>query len=270
MPKRRSSKRVRRTKRRHTEEQPAALAATPQAAPTGQKRLGPPYAAGPVLRLDSGPVAGTIAHQPDDQRASDRQGNRAEPGLAPLPTVEGSGPMRHERVHGGSIRLEGRTDANFRSNYRTRGVQVERATGCEGCPDNECIHVTGTLVATYSVTTRVTLPSADDYPDLTPCQRRRVQNAIDNVLAPHEQEHVRAFRQYNGITRRQFDLTLCRSAFDSAISAMFDAEEEQRRRAARAASDALDPFHFDVDLDCEDEQQSSTDDQHTPAAPPET
>jgi hypothetical protein len=211
-----------------------------------------------------------VAYQSDDQRARANQASSTEPGLAPLPRVEGSGPPHHERVHGGSIRLEGRTDADFSSTYRTRGVQVERGTGCEGCPDNACIHVTGTLVATYSVATTVTLPGADDYPELTVCQRRRVQDAIDTVLAPHEQAHVRAFRQYAGTTRRQFDLTLCRSRFDSTIRAMFEAEEQQRRNAAKAASDALDPFHVDVDLDCEDEQQRSADKQYAPALPPES
>lgn len=34
---------------------------------------------------------------------------------------------------------------------------------------------------------------------------------------------------------------------------MFEAEERERRSDAQAASDALDPFHVDVDLNCEDE-----------------
>jgi hypothetical protein len=33
----------------------------------------------------------------------------------------------------------------------------------------------------------------------------------------------------------------------------FGSQESARRSATHAASDALDPFHFDVDLDCEDE-----------------
>jgi hypothetical protein len=115
-------------------------------------------------------------------------------------------------------------------------------------------------VATYSVTTTVTLPSADDFPGLTPCQRRRVQDAIDNVLAPHEQQHVRAFQQYNGTTRRPFNLTCCRSEFDTIIRNMFEAEAQARQAAAQAASDALDPFHFDVNLDCEEEGTSSPSD----------
>lgn len=34
---------------------------------------------------------------------------------------------------------------------------------------------------------------------------------------------------------------------------MFEAEQRDRRNAAQAASDALDPFHFDVELDDEEE-----------------
>ena len=35
-------------------------------------------------------------------------------------------------------------------------------------------------------------------------------NAIDIVLAPHEQQHVAAFQAYIGIVSTPFDLTLCR------------------------------------------------------------
>ena len=153
----------------------------------------------------------------------------------------------------GPLRLRGRTDATYDGGrFQTQNVTVRPATDCTGCSGRNCVHVTGTLEAIYSVATTVTLPRVADFPDLTPCQQRRVQNAIDNVLAPHEQQHVAAFQQYNGTTRRAFDLTLCRSEFDGAIQRMFEAEERARRAAAQAASDALDPFHFDVDVDCEE------------------
>jgi hypothetical protein len=173
----------------------------------------------------------------------------------PGPTTSGRGSPHHEEVHGGtSVRLQGLTEADYDGgSYRTTGERLRPAESCESCGSPDCVRVTGTLIATYHVTTTVTLPSAGDYPDLTACQRRRVQDAIANVLAPHEQEHVRAFRQYNGTTRRRFDLTLCRGDFDARIQEMFEAEEAQRRAQAQAASDALDPFHFDVSLDCEDE-----------------
>lgn len=61
-----------------------------------------------------------------------------------------------------------------------------------------------------------------------------------------------AFNTYNGVTRQPFNLTLCRSAFDAAIRRLFTTEERARRAAAQDASDALDPFHFDVDLNCQD------------------
>jgi hypothetical protein len=161
-----------------------------------------------------------------------------------------------------SVRLQGRTEAEFSSSYRTRNVRVRSEIDCDRCPDGKEIRVTGTLVATYRARTTVTLPSVSDYPDLTPCQQQRVQDAIDNVLAPHEQEHVRAFRSYNGTTRRRFNLTICRSAFDATIRSMFEDEERDRQDAAREASDALDPFYFDVDLDCGDDSDGTEDETH--------
>ncbi len=151
------------------------------------------------------------------------------------------------------IRLEGRTTAKFHGGtYKTEAVNFSRDTGCQGCSGKECIRVTGTLVATYVATTTVNLPRVSDYPNLSACQRRQVQDAIDHVLAPHEQEHVDAFHRYDDTTRRPFDLTLCRSRFESTIRAMVDAEEKARRRSAQDASNRLDPFYFEVELNCEE------------------
>ena len=77
--------------------------------------------------------------------------------------------------------------------------------------------------------------------------------AIQNQLAPHEQDHVAAFGQYNGSSGQSLDLTTCRASFRSAVQKLVNAEEKQRRAAAQAASDALDPFQIDVDLDCADD-----------------
>lgn len=241
------------------EEQAVELTkATPTSQPTAQK-LGPHYAAGPMAGLlppkEEETGSGSAA------KAEGVEANvEPEAEVAPLPTVRGRGPAERVQVYstpGSSIRLAGRTDADFDGgSFHTKNIKVRRGSGCVGCPARDCVRVTGMLVATYSVTTTVTLPSVDDFPNLTACQRRRVQQAITNVLAPHEQAHVRAFNRYNGTTRRAFDLTLCRGDFDSAIDGMFSAEEQARRQAAQAASDALDPFHFDVDLNCAD--QSAT------------
>jgi hypothetical protein len=112
--------------------------------------------------------------------------------------------------------------------------------------------VRGTLVSTYTVATTVTLPSVNDFPNLTPCQRQRVQDGITNVLASHEQQHVSAFRTYNGTTRQAFDMTICRGAFNAAMQSLHDSEQSARQAAAQARSDALDPFQFDVDLNCDE------------------
>lgn len=215
------------------------------------ERLSAFYTTGPVLHLDG-------RHNKDATQSklagsmSDQESTTPEEPMT-LTTLQGTGQTHQVSAHAQSLRLEGRTDATYDGgSFRTDNVRLRRGTGCDGCEAVDCVHVTGTLVATYSVATTVTLPRVTDFPDLTPCQRARVRNAITNVLAPHEQQHVAAFRQYNGTTRRQFNLTLCRSEFDSAIRAMFEADESARRAAAQAASDALDPFHFDVDLNCED------------------
>ena len=167
-----------------------------------------------------------------------------------VPDVSGDG--LETQVSAYSVTLRGRTDADFSSSFRTRNVRTEAGSGCEGCTGDDCVHVTGIVESTFRVRTTVTLPSVDDFPGLTRCQRRRVQDGITNVLAPHEQQHVAAFNTYRGTVRTPFDLTLCRADFDSEIQGLHDSVESARRSSAQAASDALDPFSFDVDLDCTD------------------
>ncbi len=114
----------------------------------------------------------------------------------------------------------------------------------------------GTLESTFSVKTSVTLPRVSNFPHLTPCQQERVQDAIDNVLAPHEQQHVDAFHTYDGTVSTPFDLMLCRASFNARIQAMHNSLDQSRRAAAQSASDVLDPFLFDVDLDCKEQHTS--------------
>jgi hypothetical protein len=171
--------------------------------------------------------------------------------VAPVSPVTGQGDPTETVAY--SLTLEGRTDASYDGgSFSTQNVRTRPGTDCPGCDGAECVHVTGTVVSRFHVTTSVTLPSVDDFPDLTTCQRQRVQAAITNVLAPHEQEHVQAFRQYNGGVRTPFDLTICRADFDAEIQAIHDEVETTRQDAAQTASDALDPFNFTVDLDCEE------------------
>jgi hypothetical protein len=182
-------------------------------------------------------VDGELPVLPDD----------AEPAL--LPDVSGVGVETELTAY--SLTLRGLTTASFSNSFTTANVRTRQGTECDGCSGAECVKVSGTLVSTFSVTTEVSLPSVDDFPDLTACQRQRVRAAINNVLAPHEQRHVRAFRTYNGTVRTPFSFTICRSDFDSRMQDLHDSVEATRRSAVQAASDALDPFQFDVDLDCE-------------------
>ncbi|MCO6433789.1 hypothetical protein [Nitrosomonas nitrosa] len=219
-------------------------------------RLSPFYSTGPLLRLNDQQSEDTPTHLQARAMSELERTETEQPKT--LPPIQGTGQKHQVSAYGQTLRLEGRTDATFDGgSFRTRNVHVRRSTDCEGCENSECLHAAGTLIANYSVATRVTLLRASDFPGLTPCQRARVQDAIVNILTPHEQQHVAAFRQYNGTTRRPFDLKLCRGELNDAIRSMFEAEEHARRAAAQAASDALDPFHFDVDLNCEDESSPS-------------
>jgi hypothetical protein len=147
---------------------------------------------------------------------------------------------------GGSLRLEGRTDATFDPSFKTAGVKVKDAEGCS-C-EGKCIRAKGTLQANYAANIKVTLPRVSDYPDLKASQKKRFQAAVNNVLAPHEQKHVTAFRKYRGKTNQSFDITTCEDALDAELQTMFEAEEATRRQAVQDESDALDPFFFEFDL----------------------
>jgi hypothetical protein len=173
--------------------------------------------------------------------------NQSTPDVA---DVSGEGEETHATAY--SVTLRGRTDASFSSSFSSQGVTTTPGTGCNGCAGSDCVHVRGTLASTFNVATRVTLPSVDDFPNLTPCQRQRVQDGITNVLAPHEQQHVSAFNTYNGTSAQSFDMTICRGAFDAAMQRLHDTVDNARQSAARALSNALDPFQFDVDINCEE------------------
>ena len=173
----------------------------------------------------------------------------------PVPPVTVTGEPHEVVAFAGTpnIRLQGRTNARFNGGTsKTENLVTEPGSGCKSCRGENCVHVTGTVVTEYRVTTTVTLPRASDFRRLTRCQKERVQDAINNVLAPHEQEHVDAFETYNGTSEQPFDLNLCRNQLPGVVRKMARAEEGPRRAAAKATSAALDPFNFNVDLDCED------------------
>ena len=182
---------------------------------------------------------------------SDRQPAAPDREIEPLAPISGEGEATEVEAYG--LSLQGVTRARFNGgSFRTTNVHTSAGSSCDGCEGADCVQVSGTLVIDYRVTTTVSLPHVTDFPDLTPCQKQRVQDAITNVLAPHEQQHVAAFNGYNGSTQQPFSATLCRDQFDSFIRGLVAQEEGPRQAAVQATSDALDPFDFDVDLDCTD------------------
>lgn len=154
------------------------------------------------------------------------------------------------------LKLAGKTTAKYQppAKAQINNLQKTPATGCKGCgPKNTCVNATGVFEATYKVTTKVTLPKVPKVPKLSECQKQAAQDFIDNVLAPHEQEHVDAFNQYNGTTQTPFDITVCENKVESTIQSMFKKEAAARKASAQAASNALDPFVAPIEgLDCED------------------
>lgn len=148
------------------------------------------------------------------------------------------------------LNLEGLTDAVYNKGAGTMiGEKKKAAKGCDGCED-DCIQVTGTLKVPYKVDTTVTLPDVPD--DLRPCQQQRVSSAIKNKLAPHEQQHVAAFKTFNGTGLLPVNYKGCEGGYNSHQESLAEAEYERRKNIADAKSAKLDPFSIDVDLCCKD------------------
>ena len=128
---------------------------------------------------------------------------------------------------------------------------VKRAKTCTECPDDDpCVRAVGTFTVTYHTEVTIRMP---DVPDgLTECQQQRVRTFLRDVLGPHEREHARRFRTYNGTTTHPIDFTGCgTSALQEHLQEIHDNEEAKRHADAEALSAAIDPFNRPIDLDCE-------------------
>jgi hypothetical protein len=168
-----------------------------------------------------------------------------------LPNFQTFGQQSIKKVKGTTVSFEGETTATFNGGVGT-ALNLARtpAETCEGCAEGDCFHYTGQFQINYSVSTSVSLPNTPE--GLTPCQQERVRNAIDNVLAPHEQDHVAAFNQYNGTVTLPMDYTGCSAGIQEYAQQLHNADAAAREARVNAASAALDPFHVSVDLDCVD------------------
>ncbi|MBR9998842.1 MAG: DUF4157 domain-containing protein [Cyclobacteriaceae bacterium] len=169
-----------------------------------------------------------------------------------LPDFQTFGTPHFQTVFANTVNFKGQTDATFNGGIgSTRNLSRTPSEDCVNCTDNDCWHYTGQLVINYAVSTSVSLPEVPQ--GLTECQHERVRSAIGNVLAPHEQDHVTAFSQYNGSVTLPIDYTGCSAGIEDYVQQLHDDNERSRRAVAQSASDALDPFHVSVDMDCEDE-----------------
>jgi hypothetical protein len=181
--------------------------------------------------------------------ASVQHAKRSARSVVPIPPLMFTGPV--ERAVGHANRripaLNGKTTAKFHSTSRTEDLTTEPGEHCRRCRGPSCVHVTGTLVSQFTVTTHVTLPRPPR--GLPECERQQVQDVIDTTLADHEQQHVDAFETYNGTVETPIELTMCRGGVQQTIRSMHNAEDRTRRRDARAASAALDPFRFNFNIE---------------------
>lgn len=155
--------------------------------------------------------------------------------------------------HGGGPNFHGQADPDFDGGKKAIAqVKTSRATGCD-CPGKEpCIKATGTLVVTYKVKVRITMPPIPS--NLSKCKQARVAAFLKNELGPHEQDHKRRFETYNGTTRQPIEGLGCgkgeaKSALDTEAQRIYDDESTEREKAARDSSGKIDPFFRVVDFD---------------------
>ncbi len=151
----------------------------------------------------------------------------------------------------GSVDLEAETLATYKKGAGTAKNEVtKKSKNCDGCEDDSCVSITGSLKVPYSVATKVNLPAVPA--NLTPCQQDRVRTAINTTLSAHEQQHVKAFETFNGTASLAINYQGCSDGYVSYQEGLADTEYERRKTAADAKSAALDPFSVPVDLCCKD------------------
>ena len=191
------------------------------------------------------------AEAKDKEQAAETESEKLSQPI-PLPDFATLGKLTKHTDFAKTVTFNGKTDATFDGGVgQTKNLKAVPGKDCSGCAPAECVQVTGSLVINYHVSTTVTLP---DVPGgLTPCQEKRVSEAINNKIKPHEDQHVAAFSAYNGSVTLPINYNGCKAGLSDHVQAMHDAHAVAREAAAKAQSAALDPFNVHVDLDCEDE-----------------
>jgi hypothetical protein len=177
--------------------------------------------------------------------------------LAPI-AIPAPQPVEVE-VYAPGPNLQGKTNAAYTSTdavITPNPPRAARTTGCPDCGSDSCIRVRGAVSATFSSNPTVTLPDLDGR-GFTDCQLKNAEKFVKDVLAPHEQLHVHAFRtNFDGAWRKAFDLKVCDAGeATDRIKAIYDQEFADRKAKADAASADLDAngkniFTWDMDDGC--------------------
>jgi hypothetical protein len=149
--------------------------------------------------------------------------------------------------------LHGRTESTPDGGKRAiTDLKTSVATSCS-CPvAQKCLEATATAVVTFTTSVTITMPPMPS--GLNACERAKVEAFFKNVLRPHEEEHKRRFKTYEGTVRQPIQtrgcgLTEVKNDLDSKAQEIQDKEHTARDDAARKLSDAIDPFFRVVDTD---------------------
>ena len=148
----------------------------------------------------------------------------------------------------GSVQVGGRTDANYKSSFKTSG-KIKPSGECSGCSAPDCVTSSGKVVSTFKAHPVITLP---DVPDgLSKCEAKAVRKFINGKLKKHEQEHKKAFKTYDGVIKTPYEFTGCKSELAPLLQSIHDRIDATRSTDANALSDLLDPFNEPIPCNCE-------------------
>jgi len=231
----------------HVVQQRATACALPWAESPRHESAAMAFAVGGELSPIAGP-APALQRQADD---GSQQSIEVPVHLSRL-TVQGD-PTEVD-VEGGcdGLSLHGQANATYNGGRaQVAGQKVSTSGACGDCGEQQCLHLTGTLVTNYAVSVAITMPPMPG--GLTPCEQGKVRTFLRNVLLPHEKDHESRFKTYNGQTKNPVDITGCgRDDLQAQITNLVTNEDAQRQANANALSAAIDPFVATIDCtDCD-------------------
>lgn len=201
---------------------------------------------------DTSTASGRVGSSTSRGHGLQRQfGNRAV--VEMMRVMHGAGAAPSAVVHAGTLAsVHGLAEGQFNGGpWSVPDQKLVRAKGCDCADGEECISVTGTVVAKYKVAVTITMP---DVPaGLTPCEEATMRRWIGTTLRAHENEHKRRLETYNGTTNRRISLKGCSTdALFERIGDQQKAESEAREKKAADYSALIDPFDVDIPNTCKD------------------